>query len=484
MWQVFLFLLVTPKSHQADVALLLGSDSQEVYVYATHLDDIGHLTCLEDDVSIEDYPGDFSGGKVSAVYLDNIGVFVCGGYLQQAETSNPGCNWLTINSGEGIHSSWNPIEYNDPSAGFTGAVYGKALVAKEFVPEGKQGFWITGGSMEDHAFSGWTHDWEHEVDDSIQPAGVKEPLIRIDHCLVRLKIHNHQHFQYLEIGGTIKGNPGPIIESYHCSDDDCTEWTWSAHTLTSNPDLTRPTCTVYTPPSSSDEVVLIVSGGLTFKITCEYWDQKSISCTWDIEELIHLRSQINEDPLYPDTDRASMVNLDGAPHIFGVDGRFEDRQVFKFMEDRWEELQLMNAAKENLVAVSVPEEYICYGKQPTTSAPDTTAGRTLSTLLSTTTTEPATSPDPEPCDNTGTCKRADNRDVEWEGEYGEKVVKTCSEAGVEGEGSVLTVLLSDKNKEFTIPPRERVLELMMINYPNTPQFPFLQDPPTGSAPPA
>ena len=30
---------------------------------AKHLEDIGHLTCMEDDVSIDDYPGDFLEAK-------------------------------------------------------------------------------------------------------------------------------------------------------------------------------------------------------------------------------------------------------------------------------------------------------------------------------------------------------------------------------------------------------------------------------------
>ena len=63
MWQVFILLLVAPRSDQADVAVLLGSDSKEVYVYTKHLEDIGHLTCMEDDVSIDDYPGDFLEAK-------------------------------------------------------------------------------------------------------------------------------------------------------------------------------------------------------------------------------------------------------------------------------------------------------------------------------------------------------------------------------------------------------------------------------------
>ena len=273
MWQVFLLLLLAPKSDEADVAVLLGSDSKEVYVYTKHLED---LTCLEDDVSIEDYPGDFSGGKVSAVYLDNIGVIVCGGFLQQAQTSHTGCNWLTIDSRDGIHSSWNPIEYVDPSEGFTGVVYGKALVAKEFVPKGNQGFWMTGEDVEDFASRGFTYDWEYGVDEMIELAGTKEPFIRNNHCLVRLKTHNHHHFQYLEIGGKMRGNQEPIIESYHCYDADCTEWTWTSHELSFDPDLTHHTCTVYTPPGTLDDVVLIVSGGHTFRIMCEAWIPETI----------------------------------------------------------------------------------------------------------------------------------------------------------------------------------------------------------------
>ena len=57
-----------------------------------------------------------------------------------------------------------------------------------------------------------------------------------------------------------------------------------------------------------------------------------------------------------------------------MSSQFKDKQVFKFIEDRWEEVHILNAAKENLVAVSVPEEYICYGKQPIKTASVTTTG--------------------------------------------------------------------------------------------------------------
>ena len=114
---------------------------------------------------------------------------------------------------------------------------------------------------------------------------------------------------------------------------------------------------------------------------CEAWIPETISCIWEIRELIE-SSQINVYP-YPDTDRASMVNLDGVPYIFGVDGKvtsmLKGRQVFKFIEERWDEIHIMNTAKENLAAVSVPEEYICYGKQPIKTAPATTTGITLLT---------------------------------------------------------------------------------------------------------
>ena len=43
----------------------------------------------------------------------------------------------------------------------------------------------------------------------------------------------------------------------------------------------------------------------------------------------------------------------------------------------------------------------------------------------------------------------DNREVEWEGEYGEMVVKTCSEAGFDGEGSVTPVrVMQTKNLQL------------------------------------
>ena len=77
MLKVFVILLVTSQSYQSDVALLLGSDSNsEFEIYTSHQNKTS--TCLEG--SIITYPGNFS-GEISAVYLDNIGVFLCGGSI-------------------------------------------------------------------------------------------------------------------------------------------------------------------------------------------------------------------------------------------------------------------------------------------------------------------------------------------------------------------------------------------------------------------
>ena len=73
MLEILVLLLVTSKSYQSDVALMLGSDFDFI-IYTSHLNRTSE--CL-DHLTIT-YPGTFT-GPISAVFLVNIGVFLCGG---------------------------------------------------------------------------------------------------------------------------------------------------------------------------------------------------------------------------------------------------------------------------------------------------------------------------------------------------------------------------------------------------------------------
>ena len=241
MWPVCLFVLLIPLSFEEDVALLIGSDSEDIEIYSSNKNNHTYYKCLENGVSYK-YPGEFS-GAISAVYLENMGVFVCGGSplptgpieLQVLK----GCNWLKLEDQHNYpwvtpstpYLTWHPIAYDDPSDGNVDDVYGKAMVATDF-EDGTRGFWITGGNADQGALDTkiayvWKYNETENVINTIQNAGDErnEQYIKNGHCFVRVKIKDQNHYQYLQIGGNIiTAENRPILEVYHCSNRECNEW--------------------------------------------------------------------------------------------------------------------------------------------------------------------------------------------------------------------------------------------------------------------
>ena len=442
---VTLFLLwsVIQISKQSDIAFLLGTDSDsqfQIDLYTGHLGPaIDGIQICPNQISFDDYPGKFENdfnGRIGSIYIDNIGIFVCGGNTTSGEQEG-GCNWLRVEQlveGASINHTWQKIGYAENQ--IPENMFGCAVVEKEV--HASPGFWITGGKdSQFHDPTTSTYDWEYSeegVKDITYHPVPKEPFGRFDHCLVKVKTaHDRENYQYLEIGGDVPKQQGPTtIETYHCTDASCSEMKWSEQKVDFAPDWTRPSCTVYQPDGSTDDVVVVVSGGISFIVSCGSWQQENFTCIWEVREV----EAILVNDFFSDTDDARLVTLNNVPTLFGVSGT----HVFQFGADElWHEQSPMKGLRVDLVAVSVPDDYLCYGKhsfapiQPTTSvSSSTTAVTTTQTPVTTTSTSERV---PDECESEGSCSRTDSRGVQWEATFGSEAVKDCPE-NEESEGKM------------------------------------------------
>ena len=382
------------QTQQQDVALLFGSDLPILEFYQD-------TTCSNgaDIIDLIDvYPGRFS-GPVSGIYLPNIGVVVCGG-KHTPDCTDPtklcptGCYWLkadTTTDPEQMRHTWQSIRYVEDT-GQIGSEYGMA-VAPITVNE-SSGLWITGGYFEkpdDPTTS--TYFWG-EGTEFFQPHTETEPFGRSNHCLVRVNVHDHEF--YLEIGGYVNGAYNQTaVTIYRCLTNSC-ENMESEVQYPMNPtnleieSLDKPTCTAYLPPSSTnDEVLVLAINGASYKIKCYTWLPSNMSCTWIIEKTADLPPKLDgESVILPYTDEASLVNMEGVPHAFGVytEGAHyegvQNAEVWMFVETEWLQKDPMfggERGRSNLEVVSVPLEYLCFGYPTTTETPSmpTTPGSNL-----------------------------------------------------------------------------------------------------------
>ena len=375
---------------QEDVVLLLGSDSDTVHVYENKICPNGEAI----QNIIDGYPGSF-GGQVSALYLDNLGVFVCGGYLSaECQTDSVpcprGCNWLQVNSDDldAINHSWASIEYADNSQGF-GTDFGMGLAPMEV--SSNPAIWLTGGIRNKNRHPDqrdqpeaiistyvWQH-WGNGTLGNIQLYGETEPYPRTYHCLVKVRTHHHEFDQYLEIGGAYS-SVHEEITIYHCGDVLCSYRTFDTQKLDSvQVGLNRPTCTTYRTADLLDDIVLVVNEGHAFNIICDRWIPSNFTCSWKIQEVTMLPTF---DEFFADTSSARLVNQDGIPHIYGVGRKLTKPsyfEVFKLLDNSWtRESDMFGGTHQlsNLVAVSVPLNYLCYGLHTTTT---TTPGNVTTT---------------------------------------------------------------------------------------------------------
>ena len=201
---LLLFFLVIQTSKQSDIALLLGSSNSQIDLYTGHLNPEIQPCWTEIQINIDDYPGKFDNnfnGRIGSIYIDNIGVFVCGGHTTSGLPEG-GCNWLRVNqSVEGtssINHRWQKIGYTENQNPQN--MFGSAVVEKQV--HGSPGFWITGGKVGHSSFPvTHTYDWEYSeegVKDITYHTVPKEPFGRFDHCLVKVKTtHDSRGERYL-----------------------------------------------------------------------------------------------------------------------------------------------------------------------------------------------------------------------------------------------------------------------------------------------
>ena len=441
---LFLISLVIQTSTESDIAFLLG-DGPQIYFYPND------PPCTSEiHVEVGPHPGSFANnfnGRVGSIYIENIGIFICGGRINGDHDG--GCNWLRAVVLEGIHTihEWQNIRYVENQN--PNNMFGCAVVEREV--DNSPGFWITGGTEFMPNPTESTYDWAYLEDNILLNPAIKEPYGRINHCLVKVKTqYDPQNFQYLEIGGDVPGQEYQTIETYHCTNSSCLERRWTHQRVDSSPDWTRPSCTVYQPARSTEEIVLVVSGGHTWTVSCGAWSQENHTCHWNVLEQDAIPTQSK---FFVNTDEARLVTLNNLPTLFGAssDGG-EATQVFQLgPDDVWRKLVPMSQELSYLVAVSVSEDYMCTGKHSSallqTSTTTTTTTSTTTTV--TTTTGPSTTTAPsttkittitttsEACETNGICTRTDGRDITWEAEFGSEAVEGCPES----EGEFLKSLL-------------------------------------------
>ena len=319
-------------------------------------------------------------------------------------------------------------------------MFGCAVVEREV--DNSPGFWITGGAeFTPNNPTESTYDWAYSEDNILLNPAIKEPYGRINHCLVKVKTqHDLNNFQYLEIGGDVPGQEYQTIETYHCTNSSCLERRWTEQRVDSSPDWTRPSCTVYQPARTTEEMVLIVSGGQTWTVSCGAWSQENHTCHWDVLEQDAIPT---ESKFFVNTDEARLVTLNNLPTLFGASSEGGvATQVFQLgPDDVWRELSPMAEEMSYLVAVSVPDDYMCTGRHnsallQTSTTTTTTTTTTTSTNTTITTTTAATTPTitattSEACETNGFCVRTDGRDITWEAKFGSEAVNDCPES--EGE---------------------------------------------------
>ena len=447
MLTVFLILLVIKTSTESDIALLLGGDfDYTIDFYTNHLDNVSCIYNTE--LTVQSYPGNFTNDfneRIGSIYIENIGIFICGGYTTNGQ-SYGGCNWLRMNEtaeGSSVSHEWQKIGYvlsQTPPNMFGCAVVEKAV-------DGSTGFWITGGAADDNDPTDNTYDWKYSEDGTngieyhVNP---KEPHGRINHCLVKVKTaHDQKNFQYLEIGGEMPSVPNEAIEAYHCTNSTCLEWIWTEQIMDRSPGWSKASCTVYQPAGTTEDVVLVVSNGQTWTVSCGFWVPENFTCFWGVADR---NRPIIIDEFFADTDQARLVTLNNIPTLFGVGSSRiggESRKVYQFRDDdEWLELTPMSRKRSFLVAVSVPDDYMCTGKHSsallqTSTTTTTTTTTTSTTTPITTTTTATTTTTSEACETNGICFRTDGRDIKWEAEFGSEAVKDCSES----EGEITISLL-------------------------------------------
>lgn len=419
---VFLFFHNTPSTLQREVAVIIGglndiktdSENPVVEIYTSHLSCTSDLSSESENIG-ELFAYNGYNKKMSGLYLDNIGIFLCGG---QNQTQGP--DPKTVCAFYEYGTTWTSIPYYQESHG---GIYGAAIEQWDFKIDnepGLLGFLHTGGIYYGQESSPTTAAYKYlEGNDTVFAANdtwrLRPP--RSGHCFPRVKTNVDDRYQYLAIGGVLKDNAlYEYMDYLYCNDANCTNWLWDRTQLFEGlGGLSQHSCTVF---RHEDKESVLVAGGRnnnqmtskSFIISYSRCDPDSYKCDWEI---------INQSDLPTPLYNSELITLDGVPHMFGGStATTATSAVFRFNQS-WEELETMKAPRQNHVALSIPEEWLCFGDFYSTIPPPT---------VTTTVSDSSTS---TPCPTDGLCSKTDQRGESWSGTFGEMTEHDC----LEGNGT-------------------------------------------------
>ena len=192
-------------------------------------------------------------------------------------------------------------------------------------------------------------------------------------------------------------------------------------------------------------LVVIVFDPLPHKDKCQYYPNKFQTYSYYIHhkhitvQYFHFKWEIGSNyylpaPLYNST----MITLDGVPYMFGgSDGTSETDTVFRFKNKVWEEVGAMKAPRQNHVAFSIPEEWLCFGESYSTLPPSTIttsiSGKTIQMSQNIHFSSISDFSTSTPCETGGFCSKTDQRGESWIGTSGKMTEHNCFEGNGKGK---------------------------------------------------
>ena len=397
---IVLLALTAGVAPRKEVAVVLGGRNNSLVEIFTDRED----SCVTDqDLEIWSSLFKYSGAEQHAagVYVDNDGIYVCGGgtgLTGPSPTYHTSCEY----NHSPFTSSWAKINYTDESqVGVLGGIFDSALV-----PWQDHGFIQVGGSHPD-LLVGYDNTYLHAGDD-VNPK-ISEDLdkaldrARAGHCFVRVRSQCGDSCSgdlYIVIGGKEYSNTNNIqsfISYVHCQDLACQQFDWREAAVEDLAPLNltnrdRHSCTVVR--ENNQDLVLIVDRNVTYILDHQCLQY---NCTFSLRTLQNMTVW---------QESSKTTTLDGVPFLF------TERLVYKYLNHSWVPAGELKYERAGPSIVSVPEDWLCTGYFNTT---------TTTTTPSTTT---VASTDPS-CPTEGTCRAEDGRGESWEAEYWSTAERPC-----------------------------------------------------------
>ena len=399
-WIVLLALTccVAPRK---EVAVVLGGRNNSLVEIFTDREDscVTHLD-LETWSSLFKYSG--AEQHAAGVYVDNDGIYVCGGGTNvngPSPTYHTSCEY----NHSPFTSSWAKINYTDNSQVVqSGAIFDSALV-----PWQNHGFLQVGGDDPD-SLQGYDNAYLHAGDD-LEPK-ISEDLgktldrPRAGHCFVRVKSECGEGCSgdlYIVLGGKEyfhTNNIQSFISYVHCQDLPCQQFAWKEAAVEDLAPLNltnrdRHSCTVLR--ENNQDLVLVVDKNVTYILEHQCGQD---TCTFSLRT-------VQEMLVWQESSKTT--TLDGVPFLF------TGSSVYKYLNYGWVPAGELNYERSGPSIVSVPEDWLCSGQFSPTSTTTSPSSSTSST-----------STDPS-CPTEGTCQAEDGRGESWEAKYWSRAEKPC-----------------------------------------------------------